>query len=355
MLVGPYKGQKASELSSAELLPHCRLPSEPMLTLLKVEAAKNAVRQDLIDAGDAFPYAEPEGRIVSRSGDECITALLDQWFMDYGEQKWRDQALDFVENDLKTYSPETQHNFKAVLNWLNQWALSRGYGLGTRLPWDPVYLVESLSDSTIYMAYYTVAHYLHSDLYGRVPGLAQIAPEQLKDIVWDYLFCRTELSDEVLASGIAKEALESMRREFEYFYPLDLRVSGKDLMPNHLTFFIYNHLALFPRDYWPKGIRINGHLLLNAEKMSKSTGNFMTLQETVAKYGADATRIAMADAGDGINDSNFEEDVADNSILALFTKRELFLDMVRKEDQLRVGDYNSFQDALFLVRLRFGR
>ncbi len=37
-----------------------------------------------------------------------------------------------------------------------------------RLPWDPEYLIESLSDSTIYMAYYTVAHVLqHGDMYGR--------------------------------------------------------------------------------------------------------------------------------------------------------------------------------------------
>lgn len=28
---------------------------------------------------------------------------------------------------------------------------------GTRLPWDPQYLIESLSDSTIYNAYYTVS------------------------------------------------------------------------------------------------------------------------------------------------------------------------------------------------------
>lgn len=31
---------------------------------------------------------------------------------------------------------------------------------GTRLPWDEQYLIESLSDSTIYNAYYTVAHLL---------------------------------------------------------------------------------------------------------------------------------------------------------------------------------------------------
>ncbi len=36
-----------------------------------------------------------------------------------------------------------------------------------RLPWDPQYLIESLSDSTIYMAFYTVAHLLQrGDLYG---------------------------------------------------------------------------------------------------------------------------------------------------------------------------------------------
>ena len=30
---------------------------------------------------------------------------------------------------------------------------------------------------------------------------------------------------------------------------------------------------------WIRGIRANGHLLLNSEKMSKSTGNFMTLRK----------------------------------------------------------------------------
>jgi len=31
---------------------------------------------------------------------------------------------------------------------------------GTKLPWDESWLIESLSDSTIYMAYYTIAHFL---------------------------------------------------------------------------------------------------------------------------------------------------------------------------------------------------
>ncbi len=168
------------------------------------------------------------------------------------------------------------------------------------------------------------------------------------DEVWDYLFCRAELTDDLLAkSGIPKTELESMRREFEYWYPLDLRSSGKDLIPNHLTFFLYNHIALFPREYWPKSIRANGHLQLNGEKMSKSTGNFLTLDEAVKKYGADAARIALADAGDTIADSNFVEDVADSTILRLFTNKEWFEEIVKDQDKLRTGELNSFQDALF--------
>ncbi|KAM4059125.1 tRNA synthetases class I (I, l, M and v) domain-containing protein [Hirsutella rhossiliensis] len=318
----------------------------------KVETAKPKVRSQLFDASEAFAYSEPERKVVSRSGDDCIVALMDQWYLDYGEESWKQTALKWVENadgkGLETWTQETRNSFEGVLNWLNQWACARSFGLGSRLPWDPQFLVESLSDSTIYMAYYTVCHYLHKDLFGRDRGIGNVGAEQMIDEVWDYIFCRRELSDEVLqGSKIPRATLESMRREFEYFYPLDVRSSGKDLIPNHLTFFLYVHLAIFPPEYWPRGVRANGHLMLNGEKMSKSTGNFMTLHDLVAKYGADAARIAIADAGDGVSDANFEEDVADNNILRLFTLREWCEEMVRDQKELRTGATNSFQDALF--------
>ena len=318
----------------------------------KVETAKPKVRSQLIDAGEAFAYSEPERKVVSRSGDDCIVALMDQWYLDYGEESWKATALEWVENKdgkgMNTWTQETKNSFEGVLNWLNQWACARTYGLGSKLPWDPQFLVESLSDSTIYMAYYTIAHFLHNDLFGRQQGIGKVAHEQMVDEVWDYIFCRRELSDEVLTlSKIPKATLESMRREFEYFYPLDVRSSGKDLIPNHLTFFLYIHLAIFPPEYWPRGIRANGHLMLNGEKMAKSTGNFMTLKELVDKYGADAARIAIADAGDGVSDANFEEDVADNNILRLYTLREWCEEVTREESELRTGATNSFQDALF--------
>jgi leucyl-tRNA synthetase len=318
----------------------------------KVEDAKPKVRKQVIDAGEAFAYSEPEKRVVSRSGDDCCVALMDQWYLDYGEESWRKTAIDYVEaeNGLETYNGETKNAFVGVLNWLNQWACARTYGLGSKLPWDPQFLVESLSDSTIYMAYYTIAHMLHKDIFGKTPGSANVQPEQMTDEVWDYVFARRELGAEILSeSNISKSALESMRREFEYWYPLDMRVSGKDLIPNHLTFFLYVHLAMWEdqKAYWPKSVRANGHLLLNGEKMAKSTGNFMTLDDMVKKYGADASRIAMADAGDGVTDANFEEDVADNNILRLFTLKEWCEEMVKDQSELRSGQQNTFLDRLF--------
>ena len=88
----------------------------------------------------------------------------------------------------------------------------------------------------------------------------------MKPEVWDYIFFKNA---KMPKSPIKKEALERMRREFQYWYPVDLRVSGKDLVQNHLTFFIYNHTAIWPKEpqLWPKGIRANGHLLLNSAKV----------------------------------------------------------------------------------------
>ena len=54
-----------------------------------VQDAKPKVRAAMIERGEGFAYAEPEGFVASRSGDECIVALMDQWYLDYGESSWK--------------------------------------------------------------------------------------------------------------------------------------------------------------------------------------------------------------------------------------------------------------------------
>jgi leucyl-tRNA synthetase len=321
----------------------------------KVEEAKSLVRKQLIESGDAFAYAEPDGKVMSRSGDDCVAALLDQWFMNYGtaenggDGEWAQKVLDHIEGELNLYYPEAKHAFVGVVNWLANWACARSYGLGTKLPWDHSVMVESLSDSTIYQAYYTFAHFLHRDLFGKEVGPLGIKPEQMTDEVWDYVFaCRPR--NDLPQADIPKQALETLRRQFDYWYPLDMRTSGKDLIQNHLTFNLYVHTAIFDRSNWPRSFRVNGHLMLNGEKMSKSTGNFLTLEQAVQKFGADATRLALADAGDGIEDANFEEAVANSNILKLFELRKWCEDVVK--EAIVVADEKEFKHVRDTQRLR---
>lgn len=63
---------------------------------LSVQDAKPKVRAKMIEEGLAFAYAEPEGFIKSRSGDECVVSLEDQWYLDYGEAAWREQTKKYV-------------------------------------------------------------------------------------------------------------------------------------------------------------------------------------------------------------------------------------------------------------------
>lgn len=167
--------------------------------------------------------------------------------------------------------PATKKKFEEDLDWLHQWACARSYGLGSKLPWDPQFLVESLSDSTIYMSYYTIAHLLHGDgdHFGRKLGPLGITPDQMTDEVWDYVFGPEGTAKLPESSPLPKEKADALRREFLYFYPMDLRSSGKDLISNHLSFCLYVHTALFEEQHWPRTMRANGHLMLNGKKMSK--------------------------------------------------------------------------------------
>ncbi|KAH6687483.1 leucyl-tRNA synthetase [Plectosphaerella plurivora] len=314
-----------------------------------VPEARDLVTKQLVDQGLAFRYAEPDGLVISRSGDECIAAYLDQWYFNYGtaanggDAEWNQTVTDYLKNEFDCYFPEAKHAFEQALGWLAHWACSRSFGLGTKLPWDSSQLVESLSDSTVYMAYYTICHLLHSDIYGKTPGLSKkpITPEQMTDQVWDYIFFRVDEVD----TDISEEDLASMRNAFSYWYPMDIRVSGKDLITNHLTFNLYHHIALFPKKFWPRSFRVNGHLMLNGSKMSKSTGNFLTLRQAIDKFGADATRLSLAEAGDGIEDANLEETVANAAILRLYELRKWSKDVL-EDESLRTGE-SGFFDKLF--------
>jgi leucyl-tRNA synthetase len=126
---------------------------------MKVSDAKKLIRNDLITNGQACVYYEPEEKVISRSNDKCVVALVDRWYLDYGNEKWKQEVKNALDQ-MNVYPAIISQQFEAVLNWLHEYACSRSYGLGIKLPYDEQFVIEPFSDSTIYMAYHTIAHIL---------------------------------------------------------------------------------------------------------------------------------------------------------------------------------------------------
>lgn len=319
---------------------------------MPVKKAKVEMKLKMCQDGQAFIYHEPEKKIVGRSGDECVVALIDQWYLKYGEDAWKKQISDHLHSDnFVSYNTRIKESFEDAISWLKEWACSRSFGLGTKVPWDEQFLIESLSDSTIYMAYYTVAHFLQDKkLDGSLGGSGGIKAEQMTPEVWDYIFLEDA---KVPKSDIPKTMLEAMRKEFRFWYPLDLRCSGKDLIQNHLTMSLYNHACVWEKepDMWPRGFFCNGLTMVNNEKMSKSKGNFYTLEAIIEKHTADAVRVACANCGDTLEDGNFEESVATNALMRMYVVRENMQALLKGTEWEDKKEDTNFVDRWFANEL----
>ena len=269
-----------------------------------VREVKDTLIRDFRKLGAADSMYDLPDPVVCRCMTPCIVKILsDQWFLNYSDPAWKEKAKVAVAQ-MNIYPDAARQWFIAVIDWLKEWACARTTGFGTPLPWGKGWIVETLSDSTIYMSFYTINKYIHEH---------NIKPEQLTYEVFNYVFYG-EGSEVALskASGINAEVLLGMRVEFLYWYPFDLRVSAKELVPNHLTFCIFQHVALFPREQWPRAIGVNGMLMVEGKQMHKSKGNFVTMKNAVEKYGADATRCALLLGAEGMDDPDWRgENAAD--------------------------------------------
>jgi leucyl-tRNA synthetase len=273
-------------------------------------------------------YDLPEP-VVCRCMAPCIVKVLsDQWFLNYSDAEWKAQAKEVVAQ-MQIYPEASRQYFLTVIDWLKEWACARTTGFGTPLPWGKGWIVETLSDSTIYMAFYTINKHIRE--YG-------IEPEALTREVFDYVFYgKGETTRVCQDSDIPADILEAMRKEFLYWYPFDLRVSAKELVPNHLTFCIFHHAALFPCEHWPRAMGVNGMLMIEGKQMHKSKGNFVTMKNAVDRYGADATRCALLLGAEGMDDPDWRGDNAADIRGKIESLRNVALDIIEKAHNGETG------------------
>jgi len=267
-----------------------------------VRVAREDMAQEMLDKYDSVVMYEFDQRpVVCRCGNKVKVKILhDQWFLKYSDPEWKQQVSDHLK-DMALVPPEVRTEFDRTVGWLKDWACTRRVGLGTKFPWDPAQLIEPLSDSTVYMSYYTIAH-----------KIREIDPKLLTPEVFDYIFLGKKSPDLP-----EKKKLDAMREEFLYWYPYDFRFSAKDLISNHLTFQIFHHVTIFPKDKLPKGMVVFGMGLLNGAKMSSSKGNVFLLEDAVSEFGADTVRMFLTGSAEPWQDFDWRNE------LVLSTKKQI--------------------------------
>jgi leucyl-tRNA synthetase len=294
---------------------------------MPVKEIKDVLVKDLMEQGIAdIMYEFSEKPVVCRCGTQCIVKTVQgQWFITYGDRSWKESAHELIDR-MKIKPDEYVKEFHEKVDWMQDKACARRKGLGTRLPWDKEWVIESLSDSTIYMSYYPIIKHIKEK---------RLKATQLTSEFFDYVFLGKDLQRTSRITGIAQDVLEEIRHEFLYWYPLDWRCSGKDLIPNHLTFFLFNHIALFPEELLPCGMEVNGYVSIEGEKLSKSKGPVLPVLWIIHDYGADIGRMYISSIADPKSDADFKHNEVEAIRTQIFRFYNLATDII--------GLYNSVE------------
>jgi len=310
------------------------------LSGMSVKDAKNKALEELIANGLGDKAYDLPQTVRCRCGTRCIVKILkDQWFLNYSDPEWKRQTKELV-NSIKVFPEESRAWYIATIDWLNNWPCARKTGMGTPMPWDKDWIIETLSDSTIYMAYYIISKYVNSN---------QIQPDQMTPEFFDCVLLGEgnlkEVSEKI---KLDPKIMERIREDFLYWYPVDLRNSAKELIPNHLTFFLFQHVAIFPKEMWPKGVSVNGMITIEGKKMSKSRGIFTTIAKELDKYGADVVRATLVYGAEGMDDPDWN----DNITKLMQQKVNSLFDFITELEENAVDKEKGFFEKLLLSEVK---
>ena len=164
------------------------------------------------------------------------------------------------------------------------------------------------------MAYYTISRFVND---------GTVNPENLTREFFDYILLdKGDVKLAASTSKLSEDIITIMKKEFQYFYPVDSRHSGRDLVQNHLSFFVLNHVAIFERKLWPQEIVVNGSVMMDGAKMSKSMGNIIPLRAAIRDHGADPIRLAIISSAELLQDADFNME----SVTGIQSKLESLLE-----------------------------
>lgn len=295
---------------------------------MKVVEAKEKVKRELLKEGKADLFYETSREAYCRDGTKIVVSVLeDQWFLDFNVKGWKEKAEKCL-SKMELVPESIRKLFQDTFEWLDKRPATRKRGLGTPLPFDKEWIIESLSDSTIYMSFYVIKNLINK---------YKIKPEQLNSDFFDYVYLGNgEVKKVSDSTKIKPDILKEFRDDFDYWYPNDHRHTYMAHLSNHLSFFIFAHAGIFPENYWPKKISLHGFVQSEGTKMSKSKGNVITLLDVKNEYGADTLRAYMTTATNLGGTFDWKSKEAENVQKQLYGIRNALENMIKKRKRNKI-------------------
>jgi leucyl-tRNA synthetase len=267
---------------------------------MPVEKAKDAVKQEMLDSGEAVLMHGLSEEVICRCGERVIIKKIDdQWFIRYSDGDLTERAKAWA-SQMNNSPEEYKKNFPAILDWFQDRACVRlGDWLGTPFPLDDKWIIEPISDSTLYPIFYLVSMYIND---------GRLKPEQLTEQFFDYIYLgEGSAAESSNATGIDAALLEEIRADIEYWYPLDINLGGKEHMTVHFPVFFMNHVAVLPKEYYPRGIFAHWYIVGKGSKISKSKGGAVPIPNAAEKFTVDGLRLYYCHVASAFADVEWEE------------------------------------------------
>jgi leucyl-tRNA synthetase len=270
-----------------------------------VGEARLAAGRALAAAGEGFEFHEFDRPVICRNGHAVVIRRIDdQWFLHYGDPAWKSATRELVAR-LSTHPAEYASELPGILDWFQDRPCTRrGRWLGTPFPFAPDQLIEPIADSTFYPAYFIVRPFVAD---GRLP------PSALTDAFFDYVF----LGDGPGEASVDRALLEEVRREFLYWYPLDINLGGKEHKRVHFPAFLYTHVKLLPPELQPRGLFVHSWLTgpggskISKKEISSKGGKIPPVLAAIERLGADSLRLFLITAASPYQDVEWDPEVAD--------------------------------------------
>ena len=249
---------------------------------IKVTDIKDQVKQKLIEQNNATLFREFSDEVICRCGIPVIIKNIpDQWFIKYSDQKLTEQTKEYIQS-MQIYPDEYKIELPGILDWFDDRAcIRKGSWLGTEFPFKKGWIIEPISDSTLYPLYYIISKYINEQ---------HIKPEELTTEFFNYVF---------FGKGTPESTIwEDIRQDYLYWYPVDINLGGKEHKTVHFPVFLMNHVDILPQNMRPQGIFVHWWVTQKGkEKISKSKGGAEHITEASKTYGIDAMRLYYTHVG----------------------------------------------------------